>query len=123
MRMMLGLTLLAAGAALAGCGKSAEARMEEARKEIGDACRKSPPPLVNANQYCNCVVEKSIGTKTAAQMAKMGEKESEQLGAKAGTECLRQPGMMPAPAAPASEEAIVKDKAIEPVKEGVDEAN
>ena len=123
MRMMLGLTVLAAGAALAGCGKSAEARMEEARKEVGDGCRKSPPPMVNADQYCNCVVEKSIGTKTAAQLAKMGEKESEQLGTKAGIECLRQPGMLPTPPAADTAEPIVKEKAVEPVKEGVDEAN
>jgi len=123
MRMMLGLTVLAAGCALAGCGKSAEARMEEARKEIGDVCRESPPPMVNADQYCNCVVEKSVGTKTASQLAKMSETESEQLGRRAGTECLRQPGMMPAQTTPDAAEPIVEEKATKAVEEGVDEAN
>ena len=123
MRMMLGLTVLAAGAALAGCGKSAEARMEEARKEIGDACRQSPPPLVNADQYCNCVVEKSVGTKTAAQISKMSEKESEQLGTKAGVECMRQVGVTPPPGAPTAAEPVVTEKATKAVEKGVDRAN
>lgn len=122
MRMMLGMTVLAAGAALlAGCGKSPEERMEEVRKEIADQCRESPPPMVNADQYCNCVVEKSIGTKTGSQIAKMGEKEAEQLGTKAGIECLRQPGMMPAN--PNAAGPIVDEKAAKSVEEGVDEAN
>jgi hypothetical protein len=122
MRMMLGFTVLAAIAALPACGKSDEARMAEVRKEIGDACRESPPPMVNADQYCSCVVEKSVGTKTAAQLGKLTEKESEQLGTKSGIECLRQTGMMPAPGAPNSAEPIVKEKATKAVEEGVEEA-
>ncbi len=123
MRKVLCLTVLAGAVAVAGCGKSAEARMEEARAEIGKACRESPPPMVNADQYCNCVVEKSIGTKTAAQLGKMSETESEQLGRRAGTECLRQPGMMPAQTPPNAAEPIVEEKATKAVEEGVDEAN
>jgi hypothetical protein len=123
MRIMLGLTVLAAATTLAGCGKSAEARMEEARKEIGDACRESPPPMANADQYCNCVVEKSVGSKTAAQLKKLTETETEQLGRKAGNECLREPGMLPAPAGPTAAEPIVEQKATKAVEEGVDEAN
>lgn len=123
MRMMLGLTVLTASVALAGCGKSPEARMEEARKEIGDLCRESPPPMVNADQYCNCVIEKSVGTKTAAQLGKMSETESEQLGRKAGNECLREPGMMPAQTPPNAAAPIVEEKATKAVEEGVDEAN
>jgi hypothetical protein len=122
MRKVLCLTVLAGAVAVAGCGKSAEARMEEARAEIGKSCRESPPPMVNADQYCNCVVEKSIGSKSAAQVAKMNEKESEQLGTKAGIECLRQPGMMPTPVAPDAAENVVTEKATKAVEEGVDEA-
>ncbi len=123
MRIMLGLTVLAATVALGACGKSAEERMAEVKKEIGDMCRKSPPPMANADQYCDCVVEKSIGSKTAAQLSKMTEAEGEQLVTKAGIECLRQPGMLATPAAPNAAEPIVTEKAAEPVKEGVDEAN
>jgi hypothetical protein len=122
MRMMLGMTMLAAAAVtLAGCSKSPEERLEEARKEIGEACRKSPPPMANADQFCNCVVEKSVGNKTAAQIAKLGEKETEQLGTKAGIECLRQPGMLPAN--PSAAGPIIDEKAAKSVEEGVDEAN
>ncbi len=123
MRMMLGLTVLTAGAVLAGCGKSPEARLEEARKEIGDRCRESPPPMVNADQYCNCVIEKSVGNKSASQLAKLGEKEAEQLGTTAGVECLRQPGMMPAPVNANEAAPIVSEKATKAVEEGVDEVN
>lgn len=123
MRMMLGMTMLTAAIGLAGCGKSPEARLEEARKEIGEACRESPPPMANADQYCNCVVEKSVGTKTAGQLAEMGELEREQLSRTSGSECLRQPGMIPAPITPQAAEQIVDEKATKAVEEGVDEAN
>ena len=121
MRLMLGLTVLAT-IAVAGC-KSEEARMAEARKEIGDMCRASPPPMVNADQYCNCVVEQSIGKKTAGQLAKMTEKEAEQLGREVGGKCLQQTGITPAPATPEATEQVVTEKAAKPVEEAVDEAN
>jgi hypothetical protein len=53
----------------------------------------------------------------------MSETETEQLGRRAGNECLRQPGMMPAQAAPDAAETIVEEKATKAVEEGVDEAN
>jgi|GEM_PF-6243430 len=121
MRLMLGFTVLAA-VAVTGC-KSQESQMAEARKEIGDMCRESPPPMVNADQYCNCVVEKSIGNKTAGQLRKMTEKEGEQLGRQVGAECMAQVGVTPAPGTPEETEQVVTEKAAKPVEEAVDEVN
>jgi hypothetical protein len=123
MRINFGLAVFAAAVALAGC-KSDEQQMAEARKEIGEMCRKSPPAGVDAERFCPCVIDKSIGTKTANEMRGLSEKDAQELGTKAAIECLSQPGMMPgAPAAPQAAPADAGQKGGEAVEEGVDEAN
>lgn len=120
MGIKLALTVLTATVALAGC-KSDETQMAEARKQVGDMCRNSPPPGVDAERFCSCVIDKSLGTKTADQMRKMSDQEAEQLGMKAASECLSQPGMIKGMAQPAPAEAT--EQTGEVVEEGVDEAN
>ena len=128
MRIFVGMAALAALVAIGGC-KSDEQQMAEAKKNIGDTCRKNPPPGIDANRFCTCVVDK-FGSTSVADIKKMNDKESEALGAKAATECLAQQGVGPgaAPAAPAaappaqapSEAAQETGEAVE---EAVDETN
>ncbi len=115
MRIMLGLTVLAAAVGLAGC-KSDAAQMDEARKIVGDSCRQNAIPGVDMNRYCTCVVEKSINSKTASELRQLNEEQGKQLGMKAATECLGQVSATPANAAPV-------DQTGDAVEEAADEAN
>jgi hypothetical protein len=89
----------------------------------GEMCRKSPPAGVDAERFCPCVIDKSIGTKTANEMRGLSEKDAQELGTKAAIECLSQPGMMPGAPAPQAAPADAGQKGGEAVEEGVDEAN
>lgn len=118
MRFMLGLTVLAATVAVGAC-KSGDP-MEKARKQISDMCRSSPPPGLDADKYCTCVVDKSVGTKSASQWSRMSEKEGEQLGIQAASECMAQfapasPGapVGQAPAAAAQESGAAVEEAVD----------
>jgi hypothetical protein len=122
MRIMLGLTMLAATVALAGC-KSDAAQMEEARKVVGDMCRQNPLPGVDMNRYCTCIVDKSINTKTASELRSLDEKKAQELGTKAATECLGQEGVAAPQMGGAAAPAAPAEQAGEAVEEGADEAN
>jgi hypothetical protein len=129
MRMFMGMAALAALVAIGGC-KSDATKLAEGKKEIGESCRKNVPPGINADTYCNCVVDKSIGNKSMAELEKMNEEQAKAMGMTAATECLAAQGMglggapagpAAAPATPAPAEAT--NQAGEAVEEGVDEAN
>jgi hypothetical protein len=119
------MAALAALVAIGGC-KSDEQQMAEAKKNIGDTCRKSPPPGIDADRFCTCVVDK-FGSTSVADIKKMSDKESEALGARAATECLGQqgvgPGAAPAAAPPAQAPSEAVQETGEAVEEAVDETN
>lgn len=129
MRILVGMTALAALVAIGGC-KSDATKLAEGKKEIGESCRKNVPPGIDANVYCDCVVEKSIGSKSMAELEKMNEEQAKSMGMKAATECLsaQSMGMGAAPAGPGAAPATqapseATKETGEAVEEGVDETN
>jgi tRNA A37 methylthiotransferase MiaB len=99
--------------------------MAETRKQVGDSCRSSPLPGVDLDSYCTCVVDKSVGSKSVAELKKMSEQEGQALGMKAAGECLAQQNPPAATAAaPTTEGPSEATKETgEAVEEAVDDAN
>jgi hypothetical protein len=118
--MTFALAALAATIAVGGC-RSDESVMAEAKKAVGESCRQGPLPGVDMNSYCNCVADKSVGSKTVDELRKMSEKDGQQLGMDAATQCMAQQGVGGAQTGAAPAEAA--DAAGEAAEEGVDEAN
>ncbi len=120
MRLLLAAGLISA-IALGGC-QSDESIMAQARKEIGDSCRKTPPPGVNADRYCSCVVDRSVGSKSVADLRKMSEQDGQALGMQAASACLAELAPAPATPAPAGPAAQVPAETSEAVGEATEEA-
>jgi hypothetical protein len=124
MRIFIGVTALAALVAIGGC-KSEATRLADAKKEVGNSCRANALPGIDMDRYCTCVVDKSIGSKSMAEMEKMNEEQGKAMGMQAAAECLAQQSAATGPAAAPSSEAPTDaaKESGEAVEEAVDEAN
>ena len=120
MRIFIGVTALAALVAIGGC-KSEATRLADAKKTVADSCRANPLPGVDMDRYCSCVVDKSIGSKSMAEMEKMNEEQGKAMGMQAATECMAQQSAPAGASTDAPSEAA--SQTGEAVEEAVDDAN
>ena len=124
MRILFGLAIVGTFG-LAACGESADP-VDEARRDLAEMCRRDPPPSVDAETYCTCVVDKAFEGRSAAGLAQMSESETESLGASASTECLGEmlAGQATPPSGPAaaSTAGTPQNKAAEAVDDAIDDS-
>ena len=98
-------------AALAAC-KSEEQRKTEYRTKALADCKNSiagrAAPGLDADRFCNCLVDRVIGSRSTADLAKLdsNKAESDRVGTEAGLQCRSEQTSQTAPAAaPAPTEA------------------
>ena len=93
--MKIALAILIGGsAALAGCSSENSVR-DQVRAQIASTCQNAPNriPGVDQSQFCNCIADKAIENRSAAELRELTGERGRAAGAEAARQCLAQMGV------------------------------
>lgn len=97
--------VIAAGAlALSACGQSDERIKADLRGELMEGCAREVAPAVAPNaepqRFCTCFVDRSMGSRSVAELRAMPDEEKAGVGEQAAAACRAEATGRPAPAPP-----------------------